>query len=263
MPFVMMHVLKDAVSLNCGHTFCDECMKSCLSSNTPSCPNCRVLVQSSFNPNPNYVVRDIIDVMEVKCPAGTECEWTGQVKDLQLHEGTCIFKTIKCSVEGCDHTCQRKDMADHLSNENTAVMMSHMELKYDKKLKEIEDKYEQMGLKYERKFAKCNGDIEACKNVCKNICARLASVEARMAPPSPSSRSSSNEHNNTATITTPGGATQISDEMIVEGCGLHVINGVYKRDGVSDGVPSYTRNTTLFGTTAVYRLYRFVSNGTR
>ena len=127
----------------------------------------------------------------------------------------------------------------------------------------MEEKYEKMGLKYERKFAKCNGDIEACKNVCKNICARLASVEARMAPPSPSSRSSSNEHNNTATITTPGGATQISDEMIVEGCGLHVINGVYKRDGVSDGVPSYTRNATLFGTTAVYRLYRFVSNSTR
>ena len=84
-----------------------------------------------------------------------------------------------------------------------------------------------------------------------------------MAPASASSRSSSNDRlNNTTTITTPG-ATQISDEMIVEGCGLHVINGVYKRDGVSDGVPSYTRNTTLFGTTAVYRLYRFVSNGTR
>lgn len=145
---------------NCGHTFCDECIKSCLTNNNPSCPTCRVVMMSS---NPNYEVRDITDVMQVRCPdGGEECEWTGQVKELCVHLNTCIYKTIECSVEGCNHTCQRKDMDDHLSN--NAVMMRHMELKYDGKFKEMEEKYERCNremLSYKNKLQTCESVIRS------------------------------------------------------------------------------------------------------
>ena len=86
-------VLKDACSLNCGHTFCEGCIDSCrASSSNPSCPNCRVTVTSS---NPNYVVRDVIGELAVRCPdsddmcnwIAEECYWTGQVKDIDSPVG--------------------------------------------------------------------------------------------------------------------------------------------------------------------------------
>ena len=56
-------VLKDAFSLNCGHTFCGGCIDALPWD--PSCPNCRVSVTSS---NPNYAMRDVIGELAVKCP---------------------------------------------------------------------------------------------------------------------------------------------------------------------------------------------------
>lgn len=78
------------------------------------------------------MVRDLINSLTIRCPHGTECNWTGRVDALDRHGSTCIYKTIECDVEGCNHTCQRKDMADHLSD--TDVKLRHMELKCDKKL---------------------------------------------------------------------------------------------------------------------------------
>ena len=78
--------------------------------------------------NPNYVVREVIDALAVKqCP---DCNWTGEVKDVESHGNTCAFRVVTCDIEGCNHTCKRKDMEDHTSN--TVVMIRHMELKYDK-----------------------------------------------------------------------------------------------------------------------------------
>lgn len=151
-------VLKDAVSINCGHTFCGECIDNVNhASNNASCPNCRAVLRDF---NPNYVVRDVIGKMSVRCPDGAECGWTGQIMDLCVHGNACMLSTIKCNVQGCNHTCQRKDMADHLSS--TAGMLKHMELKYDRKLKEIEDKYE-------KKFADCKAEMELYKDRVKTL----------------------------------------------------------------------------------------------
>ena len=150
-------VLKDASSLNCGHTFCAGCLVTCRTCSNPSCPNCRKVLTGS---HPNYVVRDIIGALEIKCPNSDECNWTGLVKDLERHETTCMYQTMTCDVEGCDHTCQRKDMRDHATN--PSVILSHMELKYGRKLKEMDEKYKRL------------------EDICKELELKLDGYENRM-----------------------------------------------------------------------------------
>ena len=100
--------------------------------------------------NPNYVGREIIDALQVRCPNSTECDWVGQVNNIDQHDSTCRYKIIECDVVGCKHKCQRKDMADHSSDTN--VKLQHIELKYDKELEELERKYEEKLEETEARF---------------------------------------------------------------------------------------------------------------
>eukprot|EP00956_Cyclotella_meneghiniana_P029093 scaffold69416_cov19-Cyclotella_meneghiniana.AAC.1 len=133
-------VLKDAVGINCGHSFCEECAKACLL--TKSCPNCRAAFTSYA---PNYTTREFIGSMPVRCHHGQDelnesnkttrgndgeavsndrCTWTGKCEDLHSHENTCQFKIVTCSIDGCDHTCRRKDMLNHLSEDCFVIHMN-------------------------------------------------------------------------------------------------------------------------------------------
>lgn len=122
-------VLREASALTCGHThtFCNECIDALMSSGgNRACPNCRMPVASA---SPNYVVRDIINaICASNALSGTlnesggddnahvGCSWTGQIQNLKDHGDKCKLKIINCSAEGCQHTCMRKYMEDHLSS---------------------------------------------------------------------------------------------------------------------------------------------------
>jgi len=145
-------VLKEASSLSCGHSFCTDCIQS-LRYNLleSSCPTCRADITGSTNPN--YAVRGILDSLDVSCPhGGGECGWKGKVGELQSHGDVCMYKTITCGIEGCTHTCLRKDMNAHRSSNE--ALLQHMELKHDRKMSEMEAK---ISLRY-------NGRIDALKS---------------------------------------------------------------------------------------------------
>ena len=188
-------ILKDASSFKeCGHTFCDECISFVTNRLDPKCPTCRKLVNTGSNPN--YLLRDIIDKLEVKCPEEVEespaakrlkttgennesnsenndavdyeysgcCGWRGTVSGLKHHmTNECLLATVMCGVEGCTHTCQRRDMEAHRSSQQG--MMQHMELKYENKLKAME-------MKYESKYQMMNDRIIVLENrakLCFNV----------------------------------------------------------------------------------------------
>lgn len=148
-------VLENASSLKeCGHTYCARCIRVCLERVSPSCPNCRVAVTGI---NPNYALRDVIESMPVRCPGcksdddddegsknsqqGDEdsdgCDWSGTVKELNDHQKVCELVKVRCPIEGCEHTCRRKDMERHLSSNR----MMHMVLRHEQKMNALDEKY--------------------------------------------------------------------------------------------------------------------------
>lgn len=48
-------VSKTFVKLNCSHTFCKSCIKSCINSNIKTCPMCRIRVTEIYTQNPVVV----------------------------------------------------------------------------------------------------------------------------------------------------------------------------------------------------------------
>jgi hypothetical protein len=158
-------VLKDPTSFKeyCGHAYCDECAKPCLRSK--ACPICRNRVTDTV---PNINMRDMIGVMEVKCPTQLEdnesnkrakgndgevvptldgCGWVGKIESLHDHEKVCQFKLVTCDIEGCGHQCRRKDMTTH--NISGDGLIRHVKLLRDsnkalkKKVSELEAKQSQ------------------------------------------------------------------------------------------------------------------------
>ena len=190
-------VLKEASSLNCGHSFCAECIRSLyFNSIELSCPTCRTAVTGSTNPN--YAVRGIIDALDVTCPDGCgECGWKGKVGELQSHGYICVYKTITCGIEGCTHTCLRKDMnAHHSSNE---ALLQHTELKYERKLNEMEAelsskydnkideleayfarKIDEMEDTYDRKDDERTAEIHSCKKKIRTYKNKVDSLEQKV-----------------------------------------------------------------------------------
>lgn len=104
----------------------------------------------------------MVELMQVKCPHGegsedgpntrrrgedgdamsVGCSWTGDCKNLHMHEVECEFKVITCSIAGCNHKCRRRDMKSHLSGDGFLVHMSIMQANYEKKLSDMQLSYE-------------------------------------------------------------------------------------------------------------------------
>ena len=110
-----------------------------------------------------------------------------------------------------------------------------MELKYVNMLKEMEENYE-------RKFAQQETEMKSYKEAVER---RMRALESRK-------RSAEDMSNNTSD--TP-------DEMVVEGCGISAINGIYRRNGTYNDAPMYVRSARYNGLDVVFTLFRYGSTG--
>lgn len=82
--------------IGCGHTFCDECIKQWLKSNS-DCPMCRKKFAKS-NISKDLVASNIINDLEVTCNYD-HCPWKGPLSDLERHLQFCGFNPEKLSKE--------------------------------------------------------------------------------------------------------------------------------------------------------------------
>ena len=139
-------------------------------------------------------------------------------------------------------------MANHLSDIN--VKLQHVELKYDKKLKEIETKCARM---MAGKLAECEKKYER----------KMEQMETKYQGKFTEYENKLQEYENR--LQTMGGgdnkkrkrSSLAPDQYMVEGCGIGEINGVYMRDGAFNNVPKYIRIAQYRGRQEVFTLYRF------
>jgi len=246
-------VLQDAVSMKeCGHTFCDGCAKTCLQTNTKSCPNCRVKVTGCI---PNFFARESIGAMQVKCPHGRNdndeeeskrrrgndgdalpaegCTWTGRCEDFHNHDKACEFKIITCDLDGCDHECRRKDMDSHLSGggflRHMNLMKQSITASYDSKMEAMK---QSITARYENKIQELkidsNREIQILEDQVRSLQESKIREEEK----------------------------QIAFKIEVHECGIKEINGTYKHCGDFRGAPMYSKRGYWKGEAEIFTLLR-------
>jgi hypothetical protein len=187
----------------------------------------------------------MIGAMEVKCPNGKKdigedpstkrargnegevvhvvssvdgCGWSGKCQDLQSHEDVCDFKVVKCSIDGCNHECQRKNMNNHLSGigflHHMNLMKQSITASYEKKIDSMEKKIKSM--------QKEISDLKAKQNHANQL---------------------SDNDDRVKTI-------------VIAGCGTEDINGVYKQSGQIENAPIYSKHGLRNDVEVAFTLYR-------
>jgi hypothetical protein len=226
-------------------------------SNANSCPNCRVRVTGT---NPCFFARESIGSLQVKCLNGhsigddqaskrrrgndgeaappENCTWIGKCEDAMAHQNVCSFKMIMCEWEVCSHQCMRKYMNDHLSGDGSLRHMNLMKQYLTASFhSEIERVTRSITASYELKIAEMREEIKEMKEHYDQSVRRGGNRQ----------NTSDNE-----------------DEMIVSGCGIPVINGRYKKIGLCDRVPKYSKMGRWEGREEEFLLFRCkLSDGNR
>lgn len=106
---ICREVYKDAVSNNCGHTFC----KKCISRVRGQCPVCKeqIVMQS-----PDFSVRKIIATSPFRCEYVEHgCEFISTITDIHNHQLDCSYKHIPC--EKCETIIKMIDMEKHVNED--------------------------------------------------------------------------------------------------------------------------------------------------
>lgn len=112
---VCFEVYRNASMCPLGHTQCRQCFTVTNASNL-RCGSCRTVFSSKEEPGglrPNFLVRQMVDVMTVKCSLG--CGWTGSRSQEETHWKTaCPVHKVNCSNSGCQVTRLRCEINRHL-----------------------------------------------------------------------------------------------------------------------------------------------------
>jgi hypothetical protein len=109
-------IMKDPVSCPEGHTFCRHCLSKHLDVQAMTCPTCRVLL-SKDKLVPSRLIRSLIEDSEVRCLSEEySCDWTGKLKDAELHYVHCPFSIKSCPHSSCDEICIQRDLSVHIKS---------------------------------------------------------------------------------------------------------------------------------------------------
>jgi hypothetical protein len=106
-------VCKDAMTLNCGHSFCQSCITRSESSFQNKCPECRTL---SMHLVPDFSKRMKINGFTVTCTYKEfGCSTTDALSRIFTHEYTCSFmkkECLDCKTMLCDYQMEHHKKYD-------------------------------------------------------------------------------------------------------------------------------------------------------
>jgi hypothetical protein len=109
-------ILRDPVVDKCGHTYCDECIKSWVEANQKETCPLTGLNMDKTQLAPNLIVRSLLEEMSIKCIHFKKgCEWKGDLSKLLSHiRSDCHEVRVKCAHGLCRKFIQRKKYQAHL-----------------------------------------------------------------------------------------------------------------------------------------------------
>ncbi|KAL3800240.1 hypothetical protein ACHAWO_013822 [Cyclotella atomus] len=127
---ICLDIFSHPVSLlSCSHTFCSDCLATCVNATTkknpPCCPECRVLIED--DPHKVRVIESTIQNLVVRCKNAyldedcnsedycpQECGWTGPLSEWSLHAAReCAVEIVQCV---CGYNCPRGQMGGHVGS---------------------------------------------------------------------------------------------------------------------------------------------------
>ncbi|RLV92294.1 hypothetical protein DV515_00013839 [Chloebia gouldiae] len=99
----------------CGHRFCDTCLQEFLSEGVFKCPEDQLpLDYAKIYPDPELEAQVLS--LAIRCIHSEEgCRWSGLIKHLQAHLGTCGFNVIPCPNR-CSAKLSRRDLPEHVQH---------------------------------------------------------------------------------------------------------------------------------------------------
>ncbi|XP_065659857.1 TNF receptor-associated factor 6-B-like [Hydra vulgaris] len=108
--------LREPIQTQCGHRLCLSCANEIRKRNKGVlvCPLDNSILNSS-KIFADVAIERVIMQLKVKCSYFSNgCEWTGELKILNDHLGSCEYQTLKCSNIPCSTSLLRKKLKEHM-----------------------------------------------------------------------------------------------------------------------------------------------------
>ncbi|XP_065660009.1 TNF receptor-associated factor 5-like isoform X2 [Hydra vulgaris] len=110
--------LRKPIQTKCGHRLCLSCAEEMRKRNKGVliCPLDNSILDSSeiFS---DAAIERVIMQLKVKCSNFSNgCEWTGELKILNKHLGSCEYQTLKCLNKPCSTSLLPKNLKEHMEN---------------------------------------------------------------------------------------------------------------------------------------------------
>ena len=147
---------------DCGHRFCESCIEPILRKAPSCCPvDRRPLTREKIYPD-RACKRTIMSLMVSCYNFGNDCEWTGELTNLQHHLDQCSLTAVTCV-----NSCGRTDIARNQMNQ-------HIDAEGDCPLAIVTCKYGDMGCKHKARR------VDMATHLSENIEQHLDFVHTRI-----------------------------------------------------------------------------------
>ncbi|CAB4008737.1 tumor necrosis factor receptor-associated factor 6 [Paramuricea clavata] len=114
---VCFMTLRSPFQTECGHRFCENCIKNVIINGDKRCPldDTELSLQNIFQDV--FCNRQILQLQCFCTNRNLGCEWTGHLRILEEHHKDCLFTEATCPIEGCNEKMLKRFLGKHMQEE--------------------------------------------------------------------------------------------------------------------------------------------------